>query len=93
MAKRLSGNINLDMIKEAIAGGVVPFEGKKGKYIPVTVWINDDVDQFGNSASISVYNKDKQSATYLGNLKEFDGPAPNAPQQASTEAQAPDLPF
>ena len=27
------GSINLNAIKEAIEGGVVPFEGKKGKYL------------------------------------------------------------
>ena len=81
--------MNLDAIKEAIQGGVAPFEGKKGKYIPVNVWVNDEPDQFGNSCSIQIYNKDTKQATYLGNLKLSDG----APAPAAPKANEPDLPF
>ncbi len=90
MSKRLSGTMNLDMIKEAIQGGVAPFEGKKGKYIPITVWVNDELDQFGNIASLSVYNKETKKSTYLGNLKEFDAEAIGGSAPA---ASTPDLPF
>ena len=87
------GSINLDAIKDAIAGGVKPYEGKKGKYLEVNVWVNDEPDQFGNSCSIQVYNKDTKQATYLGNLKksEFNG-AP-AGQPAAAPDNGPDLPF
>ena len=58
MAKKYWGSMNLNAIKDAIEGGVVPFEGKKGKYLEINVWVNDEPDQFGNSLSIQVYNKD-----------------------------------
>ena len=42
MATILNTSINLSKIpKEEI------IDGKKGKYIPVTITINDDIDQFG----------------------------------------------
>ena len=92
MAQKFWGSINLNAIKEAIEGGVTPFEGKKGKYLDVNVWVNDEDDQFGNRCSISVYNKETKSATYLGNLKlsDFqDAPQASAPAQSN----GPDLPF
>ena len=92
--KKYWGSINLDAIKEAIQGGVTPFEGKKGKYLEVQVWVNDEPDQFGNSLSIQVYNKDTKQATYLGNLKlsnyQENASGFQAQQQKSNE---PDLPF
>ena len=90
--KKYWGSINLNAIKEAIEGGIKPFEGKKGKYLEVNVWVNEEPDQFGNSCSIQVYNKDTKQATYLGNLKlsEFNG----ATQQVEDKKdEAPDLPF
>jgi len=84
------GSINLDEIKNAINGGVKPFEGKKGKYLEVNVWVNDEPDQFGNSCSIQVYNKDTKQATYLGNLKKSEY---NGQQAAPQKQNSPDLPF
>lgn len=88
MAKRAWGNLNLNAIKDAVAGGIVPFEGKKGKYVPVTVWIEDQPDEFGNSVSITIYNKETKQSFYLGNLKMADGE--NQVTQSKPEN---DLPF
>ena len=92
MAQKFWGSINLDEIKNAIAGGAKIFEGKKGKYLDVNVWVNDEDDQFGNRCSISVYNKDTKTATYLGNLKlsQFDD---NNNAAAPAKDNGPDLPF
>ena len=89
MSKKYWGSINLNAIKEAIEGGVTPFEGKKGKYLEINVWVNDEPDQFGNSLSIQVYNKETKQATYLANLKLSDF------QDASQTKEEPknDLPF
>ena len=88
--KKYWGSINLNEIKNAIQGGVKPFEGKKGKYLDVSVWVNEEPDQFGNSLSIQVYNKETKQATYLGNLKLSEG-TPNQIQQP--KASEADLPF
>ena len=90
--KKYWGSINLDAIKEAIQGGIKPFEGKKGKYLDIQVWVNEEADQFGNSLSIQCYNKDTKQATYLANLKLSDFPAsPGA--EVSKAPKDVDLPF
>ena len=49
-------------------------EGKKGMYLPMTVTINNEVDQYGNQGPVVVeQSKDEREAevpkTYLGNAK------------------------
>ena len=49
MASIIATSINLTEIpKDKI------IIGKKGKYLPITVTINDDVDQFGNQGPVVV---------------------------------------
>ena len=49
MAGILKGNLDVTKIpKDKI------YNGKKGKYIPVVVAINNEVDQFGNNGSVTV---------------------------------------
>ena len=48
--------------------------GKKGKYLPMTVTINDEVDQYGNQGPVIVeQSKEDREAkadkVYLGNAK------------------------
>ena len=48
--------------------------GKKGKYLPITITLNDEVDQFGNQGPVSVQqSKEEREAktekVYLGNVK------------------------
>tara|TARA_R100001163_G_C4900958_1_gene89593 strand:+ start:219 stop:530 length:312 start_codon:yes stop_codon:yes gene_type:complete len=50
------------------------FEGKKGKYLPVTITLNDELDQFGNQGPVYVQQtKEERDAktekVYLGNVK------------------------
>jgi len=83
-------------------------EGKKGKYLPITITINDEIDQFGNQGPVTVQQtKEERDAkvekTYLGNVKVVwtndvnVSPAPKQEPvaQAAPVAQAPadDLPF
>ena len=69
MASIIKASINLSEVpKEKI------IEGKKGKYLPITITLNDEPDQFGNQGPICVdQTKDerdaKTSKTYLGNVK------------------------
>ena len=49
-------------------------EGKKGKYLPITITLNDETDQFGNQGPVVVQQtkeeRDAKTAkTYLGNVK------------------------
>jgi len=103
MASIVKASINLNAIpKEKI------FVGKKGKYLPITITLNDELDQFGNQGPVVVeQTKEERDAkapkTYLGNVKvvwsngQNVDPAPrdNQPVSAPAPAAAPeaDLPF
>ena len=69
MASIIKASINLNEIpKDKI------IVGKKGKYLPITITLNDDVDQFGNQGPVIVdQTKEEREAkvakTYLGNVK------------------------
>jgi len=69
MAGILKASINLTAIpKDKI------IEGKKGKYIPIVININNETDQFGNHGPICVdqtkEERDaKEAKTYLGNIQ------------------------
>ena len=97
MAGIIKASINLNEIpKDKI------IIGKKGKYLPITITVNDEVDQFGNQGPVIVdQTKEEREAktakTYLGNCKvvwtngQFPEPAPrdNQPQpQAQAQPKA-----
>ena len=69
MAIILKTSINLsDIPQDKI------IEGKKGKYLPLTITINDEKDKFGNDGPVTVAQSKeereaKEAKTYLGNVK------------------------
>ena len=69
MASIIKTSINLDAIpKDKI------IMGKKGKYLPLTFTLNDDVDNYGNQGPVTVeQTKEERDAkvpkVYLGNVK------------------------
>ena len=71
MASIIKASINLNEIpKDKI------YVGKKGKYLPITITLNDEVDQFGNQGPVVVeQTKEERDAkapkTYLGNVKVY----------------------
>jgi len=103
MASILNASINLNEIpKNKI------IDGKKGKYLPITITINDDADNFGNQGPITVgqskeERESKAPKVYLGNIKvvwtngENVGAAPKTDGQSAPAKRAPapvdDLPF
>ena len=102
MASIIKASINLSEIpKDKI------IEGKEGKYLPITITINDEPDQFGNQGPIVVaQTKEERDAkdkkTYLGNVQVVwtNGdnvaatPRNDQPQQAPQPvAVEEDLPF
>ena len=78
------GSINLTEIKKALDSGIKPYDGKKGKYLDVSVFVSEQPDQFGNSCSVSTYNKEDKQAYYLANLKKS---VREPDTQAKTEAK------
>ncbi len=100
MASIVKFSINLDKIDESNI-----ITGKKGKYLPLTVTLNNDVDQFGNQGPVVMeQSKEEREAKadkiYLGNATVVwtDGQnVDRAPynDQTAPAAAAPedDLPF
>ena len=69
MASIINASINLNLIDKSKI-----IDGKKGKYLPITITINDKADQFGNQGPITIaQSKEERDAkaakTYLGNVK------------------------
>ena len=103
MASIIKASINLNEIpKNKI------IDGKKGKYLPITMTINDETDQFGNQGPIMVEQSkeerdSKAAKVYLGNVKvvwtngQNVAAAPRTDGQAAPVQRAPapmdDLPF
>jgi hypothetical protein len=104
MATIITSSINVSKIpKEEI------IDGKKGKYVPITITINDDVDQFGQQGSVTLrqskeQRESKEPKVYLGNLNvvwtngQNVEPAPRDNVQSAQAAHKPepvadDLPF
>ncbi len=103
MASIIKTSINLNEIpKDKI------ITGKKGKYLPITITLNDEVDQFGNQGPVCVeQTKEERDAktakTYLGNVKVVwtngenvaTAPRDGMPQQAAPQPATveDDLPF
>ena len=101
------------IIKTSINLSAIPKDriiiGKKGKYLPIAITINDEPDQFGNQGPVIVdQTKDEREAkapkTYLGNCKVVwtNGTFPDPiPYEGGTASPAPkpkveekeDLPF
>tara|TARA_R110002012_G_scaffold12998_1_gene56755 strand:+ start:43 stop:345 length:303 start_codon:yes stop_codon:yes gene_type:complete len=100
MASIIATSIDLNKIpKDKI------IDGKKGKYLPITITLNDELDQFGNSGPVVVQQtKEEREAkvakVYLGNVKVVwtNGdnvavtPKDNVQQAAPAKAEV-DLPF
>ena len=69
MASIISGSIDLTKIDKAKI-----YEGKKGKYYPITIVLNDELGQYGDSGYIQTeQTKEERDAkaqkSYLGNVK------------------------
>ena len=104
MAGIIKASINLNAIDKSKI-----IEGKKGKYLPITITVNDEPDQFGNQGPVCMdQSKEEREAktpkVYLGNVKVVwtNGTFPDkipyegngAPQQKAAPTKVEeDLPF
>ena len=92
MAKKLNGMLNLSKIPKELIG-----QTKKGdKVIYIDIVPNrNGADEYGNTHTITLYNKNTKQTIYLGNLKEVEfgksDAAASAGQPAASEEN--DLPF
>ena len=72
-------------------------KGKKGTYANLTIWVNDEPDQFGNDVSVqqSLTKEEREAGAekiYLGNGK-VNKPKAEQPQVSQTAVADNDLPF
>ena len=94
MAKKLTGLLNLSKIPKELIG-----QTKKGeKCLFVDIIPNrNGADNYGNTHTITLYDKTTKQTIYLGNLKEVEfgkgGAATPAGQPASPVEDDRDLPF
>ena len=92
MAKKLNGRLYLSKIpKELVLG-----DDKGRKYIYIDIVPNrNGADEYGNTHTITLYNKNTKQTIYLGNLKEveFGKSGAATSQNASAPADEDDLPW
>ena len=92
MATKLTGLLNLSKIPKELIGQTK--SGNKCIYVDIVLNRNG-ADEYGNTHTITLYNKNTKQTIYLGNLKEVEfgksGAATPAGQPASSEEE--DLPF
>lgn len=91
MAKLLTGSIDLSKIDKS----KLYKSEKTGKtYLNVSIWVNDEVDQFGNIASVQQYMGKDGQKNYIGNLKEFNREEGKGLEvSAANNSDNDDLPF
>ena len=96
MSKMYNGSLNLTKIGELVKSNhpAVTTDKNGNKYINLTIWLNDQQDQYGNIGSLSAYNKEDKQSVYFGNFKDLSN------QQQTNNVASPsepkkedDLPF
>lgn len=101
MAKKLNGMLNLSKIPKDMIGTTK--KGEKCIFVDIVPRRGGE-DEYGNTHSIQLYNKENKETIYLGNLKTVEfgqrTPAPSAPAPSTwaagghnTDQDLPDLPF
>ena len=66
MAGIIKASINLNAIDKSKI-----IEGKKGKYLPITITVNDEPDQFGNQGPVCIeQSKEEREAKRKCNSEE-----------------------
>ena len=94
MAKKLNGRLYLSKIPKEL----VLVDDKGRKYIYVDIVPNrNGADDYGNTHTITLYNKNTKQTIYLGNLREVEfgksGAATPAGQPSPSVEDDGDLPF
>ena len=72
MSAIISGSVSLEKLQEAANGLEQHRNGNT--YVPITIFVNDDTDDYGNNASVQLSQSKedreaKEPRTYFGNAK------------------------
>lgn len=92
------GSIDFSKLLELAKSGNKAFSrAENGKiYLNLNVWINDEKDKFGNSASMQTTFKDatKEDKVYFGNLKISEAQSPKPLEENNADVPGDDdLPY
>jgi len=66
MGKLITASINLKKVDQSL---LIP--GDKGKYLNLTIWLNDEKDQYGNDVSVEQRVERGKDKIYLGNGRQW----------------------
>lgn len=95
MAKKLTGLLNLSKIPKELIGQTKKAE----KCIFIDIIPNrNGADEYGNTHTVTLYNKNTKQTIYLGNLKEQEfgksgAATPTTAQSSAPMAEEDDFPF
>jgi hypothetical protein len=84
MSKLILASIDVTKIEKNLL-----YKGKKGTYLKLSIWQNDEPDQFGNDFSIQQQTGKDDPKIFLGNGKFYK---PTEEKSAPTQPDD-DLPF
>ena len=88
MSKLILASIDVTKIEKNLL-----YKGKKGTYLNLSIWLNDEPDQYGDDCSIQQTTKKDEPKIFLGHGKYFNkGEASTSQSDTSNEAPS-DLPF
>lgn len=82
MGKLITASIDVTKINKSML-----ITGKKGTYLNLTIWVNDEPDQFGNDVSFEQRTEKGQPKIYLGNGKTYK---PQSQHQSSVQNEPPE---
>ncbi len=66
MGKLITASINVMKINKEML-----IEGKKGKYLNLTIWVNPEPDQYGNDVSLEQRTEKGADKIYLGDGRTY----------------------
>lgn len=91
MEQKFGININLTKLFEfSKANPQLKYTLKNGEVvINASAFINDKKDPYGNSGSLTLYDKEKREACYIGNFREFEKKKENIEEPKKEENNDP----
>ena len=89
----MKGKLYLGKIDVSKIDKLKLFVGKKGTYCDVTIWLNEEADQYGNQMSIEQSTEKGGNKNYIGNCKEWQPQDMQKEQGDSKDGDVDSLPF
>ena len=104
MSKLLFGSINFDELLNQIKTGkmntqvITRENGETFRSVGISVWVNDEEDKYGNTASVQLQLKKEvrdqgEKAPYIGNLKLHTPKVKEGSAEDFSNDEDDDLPF